>query len=298
MRVGTSRLEAFVEGHTTGVEEALAIAETWTDERVCAAAGLNPEDLNRFYRWFEETERVVTIFSQGVNQSASGTDKVNAIINVHLLTGRIGRPGMGPFSVTGQPNAMGGREVGGLANMLAAHMDFTPEDIDRVGRFWGSDRVATKPGPRAVDMFAAVGRGEIKAIWIMGTNPVVSMPDADAVKAALAACPFVVVSDMTADTDTAALAHVLLPAAPWGEKDGTVTNSERRISRQRAFLAPSGEARPDWWIVSSVASRMGFASAFAYAVAARHLRRARRLVCVRKCRRSRLRSQRSCRRRL
>ena len=171
---------------------------------------------------------------------------------------------MGPFSVTGQPNAMGGREVGGLANMLAAHMDFTPDAVDRLARFWGSSNVASQPGLKAVDLFAAMGRGEIKAVWIMATNPVDSMPEADAVRTALRACPFVVVSDMATNTDTGVEAHVRLPAAGWGEKDGTVTNSERRISRQRPFLDAPGEARPDWWIVSQVARRMGFAEAFAY----------------------------------
>ncbi|HBF29846.1 molybdopterin-dependent oxidoreductase, partial [Rhizobium sp.] len=189
----------------------------------------------------------------------------NAIINCHLATGRIGRPGMGPFSLTGQPNAMGGREVGGLANMLAAHMEIeNPQHRERVQRFWTSPAIAKKPGLKAVDMFKAVADGRIKALWIMSTNPVVSMPDADAVKAAIAACPFVVVSDMQADTDTARLAHVLLPASGWGEKSGTVTNSERRISRQRPFLAAPGEARPDWWHLAQVAQRMGCGEAFTY----------------------------------
>ena len=255
----------FVTDHSQGVEAALLLAADWTVQRVAAATGLGEPDIAQFYAWFGQTEKTVTVYSQGVNQSASGTDKVNAIINCHLLTGRIGRPGMGPFSVTGQPNAMGGREVGGLANTLAAHMDFSPEAIDRVGRFWSSTSVATKPGLKAVDLFAAMGRGEIKAIWIMATNPVDSMPEADLVRAALAACPFVVVSDITARTDTGLTAHVRLPAAGWGEKDGTVTNSERRISRQRPFLSLPGQARPDWWIISQVARRMGFAEAFPYA---------------------------------
>ncbi len=256
---------AFVADHTSGAEAALLVAEDWPIARVATATGLSEHAITLFYDWFARTEKTVTVYSQGVNQSASGSDKVNAIINCHLLTGRIGRPGMGPFSVTGQPNAMGGREVGGLANMLAAHMDFTPEAIERVGRFWGSDNVAQNPGLKAVDLFAAMARGQIKAVWIMATNPVDSMPEADAVRAALAACPFVVVSDMSARTDTGVVAHVRLPAAGWGEKDGTVTNSERRISRQRPFLAAPGEARPDWWIVSQVAQRMGFGVAFAYA---------------------------------
>jgi assimilatory nitrate reductase catalytic subunit len=254
----------FVEMYSEGFAEALAAASSWSISRVAEVTGLSERDVALFYDWFVATAKVVTVFSQGVNQSASGTDKVNAIINCHLATGRIGLPGMGPFSITGQPNAMGGREVGGLANMLAAHMDFDTAAIDRVGRFWGSDRVATRPGLKAVDLFDAVADGRIKALWIMATNPIDSMPEADAVRAALRACPFVVVSDMNHGTDTALEAHVRLPAAGWGEKDGTVTNSERRISRQRPFLAAPGEARPDWWIVSEVGKRMGFAQAFAY----------------------------------
>lgn len=230
--------------------------------RIC---DLSEADVAAFYRLFVRTARTVTLFSQGVNQSTSGTDKVSSIINVHLATGRIGRSGAGPFSLTGQPNAMGGREVGGLSNQLAAHMDFSPEHCDRVRRFWSSPTIATAPGLKAVDLFDAVGDGRIKAIWIMSTNPVVSMPEANAVRSALAACEFVVVSDCMSATDTTACADVLLPAATWGEKSGTVTNSERRISRQRAFLPPPGAAQPDWWIVCEAAKRMGFSDAFDYA---------------------------------
>ncbi|MEO6012891.1 MAG: nitrate reductase [Devosia sp.] len=254
----------FVADHTQDFTGALDIAEDWTVDRVAEATGVAVADIAKFYDWFGATEKVVTIFSQGVNQSASGTDKVNAIINCHLATGRIGRPGLGPFSITGQPNAMGGREVGGLANMLAAHMDFDPVAVDRVGRFWGSNNVATQPGLKAVDLFRAVRSGQIKALWIMATNPVDSMPEADEVREALRTCPFVVVSEMNADTDTVREAHVRLPAAGWGEKDGTVTNSERRITRQRPFLSLPGDAQPDWWIVSQIAQRMGFGAAFSY----------------------------------
>ncbi|MEO7223665.1 MAG: molybdopterin-dependent oxidoreductase, partial [Devosia sp.] len=260
-----SALDAeFIAANTSGFGAALEVARSWSLDRVVAATGLDPRDVANFYEWFAGTERVVTVFSQGVNQSATGTDKVNAIINCHLATGRIGEAGMGPFSVTGQPNAMGGREVGGLANMLAAHMDFDAANIDRVQRFWRSKQVARAPGLKAVDLFDAIAAGRIKALWIMATNPVDSMPEADAVRAAIRACPFVVVSDMNAATDTAVEAHVRLPAAGWGEKDGTVTNSERRISRQRPFLPMPGEARPDWWIITQVAQRMGFGDAFAY----------------------------------
>ena len=223
----------------------------------------NPTNASKNAR-IANTEKVVTLWSQGINQSTSGTDKVDAIINCHLETGRIGKPGMGPFSLTGQPNAMGGREVGGLANMLAAHMGFDDASIDRVGRFWNAARMATKPGLKAVDLFKAVGEGKIKALWIMATNPAVSLPEADLVRQAMAGCDFVVISDCEADTDSTRLAHLRLPALAWGEKDGTVTNSERRISRQRPFLPAPGEAKGDWWIISQVAKRMGFGEAFAF----------------------------------
>ena len=255
----------FIARHTTGFRAGFDAASALPISATSRITGITQAELLAFYDLFVGTERVVTIYSQGVNQSACGTDKVNAIINCHLATGRIGKPGMGPFSVTGQPNAMGGREVGGLANMLAAHMDIeNAAHRGIVQRFWGSPRIAEKPGLKAVDMFRAVGDGRIKAIWIMATNPVDSMPDADAVRAALAACPFVVVSDVARKTDTTEHAHVLLPALAWGEKDGTVTNSERRISRQRAFLPAPGEARADWWQLAQVARRMGWGDAFAY----------------------------------
>jgi assimilatory nitrate reductase catalytic subunit len=240
----------------------LVVAENTAGDlqAVAKRCRIDAQLLAEFYAAFASTEKTLTVFSQGVNQSSAGTDKVNSIINCHLLTGRIGRPGMGPFSVTGQPNAMGGREVGGLANMLAAHMDLDNEAHRRtVQTFWNSPVIASRPGLKAVDLFDAIHERRIKAVWIMATNPVVSLPDADKVKEALQRCELVVVSDCVERTDTTALAHVLLPAAAWGEKAGTVTNSDRRISRQRAFLPLPGEAKPDWWIVSQVAQRMGFA---------------------------------------
>ncbi|MEP7350685.1 MAG: molybdopterin-dependent oxidoreductase [Sphingorhabdus sp.] len=235
---------------------------------VAKACDISPTHLQDFYDLFANNPRTVTLFSQGANQSVSGTDKGNAIINVHLATGRIGKPGMGPFSITGQPNAMGGREVGGLASMLAAHMGFSDVERDRAQRFWQSPVICAGPGLKAVDMFNAVADGRIKAIWVMATNPAVSMPDAGDVRAALARCPLVVVSDCIAETDTTALAHVKLPALGWAEKDGTVTNSERVISRQRGFLVPPGDAKPDWWIIAEVAKRMGWADAFDFPNAA------------------------------
>ncbi len=261
---------AFVEAHTNGYARTMAIADNTAGDlrSVAAACKLDLGVLTEFCRLFARSEKAITAFSMGVNQSSSGTDKVNSIINVHLATGRIGKPGAGPFSITGQPNAMGGREVGGLSNMLAAHLDLDqPSHRALVQDFWQSPAIAAKPGLKAVDLFNAIDEGKVKAVWIMATNPVVSLPDADKVKRALAKCELVVVSDVMADTDTTAFAHLLLPAQGWGEKDGTVTNSERCISRQRAFLPPIGEARPDWWALSEVARRWGFAAQFPYASA-------------------------------
>jgi len=262
---------AYLEAHTEGYAAALAAARASSPSvpAVARACGLADDDVAAFFNLYACVEKTVTLYSQGVNQSSSGTDKVNAIINCHLATGRIGRPGMGPFSLTGQPNAMGGREVGGLANQLAAHMDLeSADDRSRVQRFWHAPAVASRPGLKAVELFRAVEAGRIKALWIMATNPAVSLPDAAQIRRALEACELVVVSDCVRDTDTTRYAHVLLPAAAWGEKDGTVTNSERRISRCRAFLPAPGQARPDWWIVKEVARRMGFAAAFDYRTAA------------------------------
>ena len=260
----------FVASSTSGVDRALRVAEQTAGSMraVAKACGIDEAVLAEFYRLFARTEKTLTIFSQGVNQSSAGTDKVNSIINCHLLTGRIGRPGMGPFSVTGQPNAMGGREVGGLATTLAAHMDLESADHRRiVQEFWNSPVIASTPGLKAGELFDAIHEGRVKAVWIMATNPIVSLPDADRAREALRRCELVVASDCVQQTDTTRLAHVLLPAAGWAEKDGTVTNSDRRISRQRAFLPSPGEAKPDWWIVCQVARRLGHEQAFAFTAA-------------------------------
>ena len=289
-------IAAYIDAHTSGFADALARATR--DRAGCrgdrARHRARRGDIARFFELFRATDaRSSPAISQGVNQSAQGTDKVNAIINCHLATGRIGKPGMGPFSLTGQPNAMGGREVGGLANQLAAHMGFAPDDIDRVRRFWNAPRMAEREGLKAVQMFEAIARGEIKALWVMATNPAVSLPRAGAVREALSKLELFVVSENVLTNDTVnAGAHVLLPAAAWGEKDGTVTNSERRISRQRAFLPLPGEAKPDWWIVSEVARRMGFGGASPIA-RRRYFSRARGAVGLRERWHARFRSRRA-----
>ncbi|TVP48192.1 MAG: nitrate reductase [Halomonas sp.] len=261
----------YLERHTEGFEEALMAAQQTAGSvaEVAAACDIDPERLETFYYWFASQLHVVTLYSQGVNQSSSGTDKCNAIINCHLAGGKIGLPGAGPFSITGQPNAMGGREVGGLANQLAAHMDYhTPGALDLVSRFWTTDSLTPSlpdsPGYKAVELFEAIERGEVTALWVMATNPAISLPDAAKVRAALEKCPLVIVSECAAHTDLLPYADIVLPASGWSEKDGTVTNSERCISRQRGMLPPPGEARHDWWIICEVAKRLGFAEAFNY----------------------------------
>lgn len=255
---------AYIEAHTQGFDAAIAACAPFDLQSSAAHTGLDIDTLEQFYQLFARTEKTVSFYSQGINQSATGTDKCNAIINCHLATGRIGQVGMGPFSITGQPNAMGGREVGGLANQLAAHMDFSADHVARVEQFWQAPNIATRPGLKAVELFDAMAEGKIKAVWIMATNPVVSLPDSERVRAALHKCELVIVSDCIAATDTNAYADVLLPATGWSEKDGTVSNSERRISRQRALVPAMGESKHDWWIICEVAKRLGYAEHFAF----------------------------------
>lgn len=261
----------FFKNHTEGAELAVQTAREQSGSAAIVAhqCGLSEIAVEQFFALFASTEKVVSVFSQGVNQSSSGADKGNALINCHLLTGRIGKAGAGPFSFTGQPNAMGGREVGGLANQLAAHRDVdNPEHQQQVKQFWQSPTIANKQGLKAVDLFEAMHAGKIKAVWIMATNPAVSLPDSKFVKEALSRCECVIVSDCVASNDTLDYAHIRLPALTWGERDGTVTNSDRTISRQRPFMASPGEAKQDWEIICSVAKKMGYATAFSFQNAA------------------------------
>src|SRR5690606_4089230 len=215
------------------------------------------EDLFTSARWFATSPSTLSLYCQGLNQSSNGTAKNAALINLHLATGQIGRPGAGPFSLTGQPNAMGGREVGGLANLLSAHRDLAnPQHRAEVAALWGVPSVPETPGRTAVEMFEAAARGEVRALWIACTNPAQSLPDQATVRRALQRCEFVVVQEAFATTATCAFADLLLPATTWGEKDGTVTNSERRISRVRAAVPAAGQARHDWAIFTDIGRRL------------------------------------------
>jgi assimilatory nitrate reductase catalytic subunit len=248
---------AHIERHTTGFEALKALVRDMPPREAARVCGIPVEAVLRAADWFAGAGPTLSLWCQGLNQSTSGTANNTALINLHLATGQIGRPGAGPFSLTGQPNAMGGREVGGLANLLPGHRDLADAaHRAEVARLWGVARLPEKPGLAAVQLFEAAARGEVKALWIACTNPAQSMPDQTLVRAALARCELVVLQEAFADTATARWADVLLPAATWGEKDGTVTNSERRVSRVRAAVPAPGSARADWRIAADFGRRL------------------------------------------
>ncbi|MCW5637138.1 MAG: molybdopterin-dependent oxidoreductase [Rubrivivax sp.] len=258
---------AFIAAHTSGFEALRDRVREFTPAHAARICGVKADDIVTAARWFAGLDvaaggagarrPTLSLWCQGLNQSTSGTDNNTTLINLHLATGQIGRPGAGPLSLTGQPNAMGGREVGGLANLLPGHREVA-DAVHRaeVAALWGVRELPAKPGLAAVEMFEAAAEGRLQALWIACTNPAQSLPDQALVRRALARCPFVVVQEAYRTTATVACADLLLPAATWGEKDGTVTNSERRITRVRPAVPPAGEARADWQIVVDVARRL------------------------------------------
>ncbi len=247
----------FIDQHTEGFDALKALVRTMTPAETARLTGLKEAQVLQAAEWFARSPASLSLYCMGLNQSSSGAAKNTALIHLHLATGQIGRPGAGPFSLTGQPNAMGGRETGGMATLLPGHRDpASAEDRAAIAALWGCDPLPDRPGRTAVEMFEAAARGEIKALWIACTNPAQSMPDQALVREALSRCELVVLQEAFGGTATADFADILLPAATWGEKDGTVTNSERRISRVRAAVPPAGASRPDWQIVRDVAQRM------------------------------------------
>ncbi len=247
----------YINSHTQGFDKLRETVREYTPKMVADICGIPEADIITAAKWFGAGP-TLSLYCQGLNQSSSGTDKNAALINLHLATGQVGKPGMGPFSLTGQPNAMGGREVGGMANLLSAHRNLAdPQHRAEVAQLWGVDSVPDQPGKTAVELFDAMESGEIKAVWIACTNPAHSMPDAGRVRAALERAEFVVLQDAYRNTDTASYADVLLPASTWGEKEGTVTNSERRITHVNAAVAAPGEARADWEIAVEFARCLG-----------------------------------------
>ena len=262
---------AFIAAHTDGWPELEALWRQWTPERVCGLCGIEEADLRQLASWWAEAAAALSLWSMGVNQSREGTATVAGLCNLHLVTGQIGREGAGPFSLTGQPNAMGGREVGGLAQLLPGYRSVSdPQHRAAVEAHWGfaPGSIAAQPGLAVWQQIEAMERGALGLWWVAATNPLVSMPSLDRVKAAAARCPLVVLSEAYAGTETAAVAHLLLPAAQWSEKTGVMTNSERRVTLCPAFRQPPGEARPDWAIFAELGRRLGFEAQFGYSTAA------------------------------
>ena len=243
--------------HTQGFDNIQALVAQCSPAHVHTVCGIAPAQLHQAAQWFAQSPATLSLYCQGLNQSSNGTAKNAALVHLHLATGHIGRPGAGPFSLTGQPNAMGGREVGGLANLLSAHRDMAnPLHRQEVAQLWGIDAVPDKPGKTAVEMFEAAADGAIRMLWIACTNPAQSMPHQSMVRRALQRAEFVVVQEAFATAETCAFADLLLPATTWGEKEGTVTNSERRITRVRAAVAPPGQTRHDWQMATALAEQL------------------------------------------
>jgi ferredoxin-nitrate reductase len=257
----------FIDECTTGFPNFVDVIQRYTPQIVADRCGITASDLETAARWWGESNRVLSMWSMGVNQSSEGTAKVRTLINLHLMTGQIGKPGSGPFSLTGQPNAMGGREAGGLSNLLPGYrLVARPQDRAEVEQFWGlpQGQISPERGRTAWEMITGLETGEVEFLWIAATNPAVSMPDLERTKAALQRSPLTVYQDAYYPTETAAYAHIVLPASQWGEKTGVMTNSERRVTLCSAFRPPLGQARPDWDIFAEVGRRLGFADKFAF----------------------------------
>jgi len=266
----------FIQQHTEGLVQLKALVRDYTPPMVAQLCGISLEQLQECAQWVGSAPSFLSLWCMGLNQSSAGSAKNSALINLHLATGQIGRPGAGPFSLTGQPNAMGGRETGSLSNLLPGHREAAdPEHRAEVAAYWGVEQLPASPGLSAMELFEQMRSGRIKALWIACTNPAQSLPDQNRVHEALLNCPFVVLQEAFATTETAAFADLLLPAASWGEKQGSVTNSERRVSHVRQAVAAPGEARADWAITVDFAQRLerflrpGLPSLFAFDSAAR-----------------------------
>jgi sulfite reductase (NADPH) flavoprotein alpha-component len=262
--------EKFISQNTEGWAELKAMLPDYTPERVAHLTGLREDDICLAAQWIGDAPEFTTFWTMGLNQSTHGTWQTNAICNLHLATGKICRPGSGPFSLTGQPNAMGGREVGYLSHTLPGQRAILDAD-DRaaVEKIWGvpNGTIQAKPGLAAVEMFQKIESGEVKAVWIIGTNPIASMPNRARVIAALQKAELVIVQDAFHPTETTRYADILLPGALWAEAEGTMVNSERNVTLMPRAVSPPGEARPDWQIIAQVAQRMGFAENFNYSSA-------------------------------
>ncbi|MCJ2541487.1 molybdopterin oxidoreductase family protein [Thermostichus vulcanus] len=261
----------FIEDCTQGFARYAALLSSYEPETVAQRCGISLEDLIQAAKLWQGSRAVLSLWSMGLNQSSEGTAKICSLINLHLMTGQIGKPGMGPFSLTGQPNAMGGREAGGLSHLLPGYRSVrnSAHRAD-VETFWGLPRgsISAQPGLTATEMISALEAGSLKFFWIAATNPLVSLPDLERVKKALRKSPFTIYQEAYYPTETAEYAHLLLPACQWSEKTGVMTNSERRVTLCQRFQDPPGEARPDWEIFAEVGRRLGFSQHFSFQNAA------------------------------
>lgn len=257
----------FIDAHTTNFSDFSEAISHYPPQVVAERCGISVQDLETAARYWAEKKQVLSLWSMGMNQSSEGTAKVRSLINLHLMTGQIGKPGCGPFSLTGQPNAMGGREVGGMCNLLPGYRQVeNTEHRAAVEQFWGLNPGQISPnwGRTAWEIITGLEQEEVGCLWIVATNPAVSLPDLERTKAALARSPFTVYQDAYYPTETASYAHVLLPAAQWSEKTGTMTNSERIVTLCPAFRQPPGEAKADWQILSEVAHGLGYEKQFPF----------------------------------
>lgn len=259
--------QPFIDECTAHFPEFVAVIRHYSPDIVAHTCGITREELEQAARYWQTSQQVLSLWSMGMNQSSEGTAKVRALINLHLMTGQIGKPGAGPFSLTGQPNAMGGREAGGLSHLLPGYRFVQdPQHRADVERFWGlpAGRISPYPGRTVQEMIRGLEQGEVGFLWIAATNPAVSLPDLERVKQALRRSPFTVYQDAYHPTETTEFAHVLLPAAQWGEKTGVMTNSERRVTLAEKFRRPPGAARADWEIFAEVGRRLGFKRQFSF----------------------------------
>ncbi len=259
--------DQFIHRHTQGWEAVREAAEAWSPARAAKLCGIEERDVHRAAFWFGQSAEALSFWAMGANQSTSGVAKNLGIINLHLATGKVGRPGSGPFSLTGQPNAMGGREVGYLSGLLPGFREVNnPEHREQIARIWGfpARNIQAKPGLDTLQMFEGLETGAVKALWVIGCNPLATLPNSNQARRALQACQLLIVQDCYHPTETSQHAHVLLPAALNLEMEGTMTNSERRISLMQPCLRSPGEARPDWEIATRFAGLMGHEEQFSY----------------------------------
>ncbi|GBL11475.1 Nitrate reductase [Microcystis aeruginosa Sj] len=276
----------FIDKCTRDFPKYAEIIRHYPPEIVARKCGIPIDDLEQAARYWAESKRVLSLWSMGINQSSEGTAKARTLINLHLMTANIGKPGAGPFSLTGQPNAMGGREAGGLCHLLPGYRSVkNPQHRAEVEQAWGlpAGRISPVPGRDAWSMITGLETGEVKLLWIAATNPAVSMPDLERTKAALFKSPFTIYQDAYYPTETSAYAHLLLPAAQWGEKTGTMTNSERMVTLNKAFRPPVGQARADWQIFAEVGRRLGFQAQFNFQDSAEVYSEFARLTYKRPC---------------